>query len=185
MAASIEKTYADALFSVLVEAGKEYQPGLELELKQLGIVRDAVAETPEFIKLLDTPTVSVDEKLSIVEKAFKSTTTDYVYNFLRVLTVKGRMSYFRKIYNEFKILYNEQFNIADIVVTTSVPLTDVLREKIVARMSQITGKTVSLTEKTDKNIIGGIVIDHGTTRLDGSVKTRLAELKKDISGIIA
>jgi len=185
MPASVEKTYADALFSLVVEENKDYRFGFDLVVKQLSTVRDVITGLPEFVKLLNTPTIAADDKLALIEKAFKSTTCDNVYNFLRVLTVRGRMSHFNKIYSEFRLSYNELFNIAEITVTSSMPLTEAIREKIRVRMEQITGKTISMIEKTDKSIIGGVVVDYGNTRLDGSVKTRLAELKKDISNIIA
>jgi F-type H+-transporting ATPase subunit delta len=189
--ASVEKTYADALFSLLAddcEQNSEKDSGkavFDSVLAQLESIRDIISGTPEFIKLLNTPTVSGEEKLQLVDTVFGGRTSDYVGNFMRLLTIKKRMSYFTKIYAAFRESYNERFGIADITVTSSIPLTEPMRKKITERMSQITGKTVSVTEKVDKSIIGGIMIDYGNTRLDGSVKTRLAELKKDLSGIIA
>ena len=82
-------------------------------------------------------------------------------------------------------LYNEHFRIAEITVTASAPLSESVREKIAAKMSEVTGKTVSIKEKVDPSIIGGVVIDYGSTRYDGSVRTRLNELKKELGGVIA
>jgi F-type H+-transporting ATPase subunit delta len=182
--ASIEKTYADALFTLL-EDEKSDKTVFDAVLGQLKSIRTAIAETPEFIKLLNTPTISEAEKLGVVEAAFGGVQTDYIRNFLRLLTVKGRMAYFPRIADAFRMMYNERFDIAEISVTSAMPLTDELRAKLTSKMAQITGKTVTLSEKVDASIIGGVVVDYGNTRLDGSVKTRLAELKKDISGIIA
>ena len=182
--ASVAKTYSDALFMLLVEENSD-KSVFDTTLEQLKSVQSVIAETPDFIKLLNTPTISDSEKLSLVEKAFYQRVTEKVYNFLRLITVKRRMAYFSQIYNAFREMYNEKFDIAEMTVTSSIPLTDALRTKIIDKMMQITGKTISLTEKVDKSIIGGVVIDYGNTRLDGSVKTRLAELKKDIAGIIA
>ncbi|MDR0222346.1 MAG: ATP synthase F1 subunit delta [Oscillospiraceae bacterium] len=184
MPASIEKTYADALFSLIAEDGGD-KAAYDGVLRELEAVDAVLTEVPDFLKLLGTPTVSGESKLEIIEKAFKSRLSEYPYNFLRVLTVKGRMSRFGGIYRSFRGLYNERFGIAEITVTTSVPLTAALKSKITARMSEITKKTVTVKEKVNPEIIGGIVVDYGNTRLDGSVKTRLAELKKDVAGIIA
>jgi len=182
--ASVEKTYADALF-MLLEEEKTDKTGFDSVLAQLGVVRESIDEVPDFIKLLNTPTISEAEKLELVGKAFAGAESEYVRNFLRLLTVKKRMAYFPRIYKSFRELYNDKFDIADIIVTSSMPLTPELREKITAKMSQITGKTVSITEKVDKSVIGGVMVDYGNTRLDGTVKTRLEQLKKDMSNIIA
>ncbi|MCL2633712.1 MAG: ATP synthase F1 subunit delta [Oscillospiraceae bacterium] len=185
MPASIEKTYADALFSLIKEEKGDVKTVFDTTLSELEAVDTVVSGLPDFVKLLSTPTISEKEKLELVEKAFSGKTSQTVYNFLRVLTVKKRMAYFGKIYRSFRAAYNEEFGIAEITVTTSLPLTDPLRESITKRMAEITGKNVSIREKVDKSIIGGIVIDYGNTRLDGSIKTRLTDLKKDIANIIA
>ncbi len=52
-------------------------------------------------------------------------------------------------------------------------------------MSEVTGKTVSVKEKIDPSLIGGVIIDYGSTRYDGSVRTRLSGLKKELGGVIA
>ena len=94
------------------------------------------------------------------------------------------MGCFSGIVKNFRALYNEHFRIAEITVTASAPLSESVREKIAAKMSEVTGKTVSIKEKVP-SIIGGVVIDYGSTRYDGSVRTRLNELKKELGGVIA
>jgi len=182
--ASIEKTYADALFSLLEEE-KSDRVIYDTTLSQLNAVRTVMGEVPDFVKLLSTPTVDDKEKLSLIDEMFSGKTTDSVYNFLRLLTINRRMDSFFGICKTFSSLYNEKFDIAEITVTSSMELDDVLRAKITAKMTKITGKTIRLTEKVDKSIIGGVMIDYGNTRFDGSVKTRLNQLKKEISGVIA
>jgi F-type H+-transporting ATPase subunit delta len=182
--ASVEKTYADALFTLLEEEGSA-QPAFDLVLNQLGVVRSTLRDVPEFIKLLNTPTISSEEKLELIHSTFSGKVTDYVLNFLMLVTEKRRMSYFPRIYTTFRGLYNDKFDIAEITVTSSMKINAELSEKIKTKMEKITGKTVSVTEKIDKSVIGGIMIDYGNMRFDGTVKTRLAELKNDISGIIA
>ena len=52
-------------------------------------------------------------------------------------------------------------------------------------MSEVTGKTVSVKEKVDPALIGGVVIDYGSTRWDGSIRYRLARQRKELGGVIA
>jgi F-type H+-transporting ATPase subunit delta len=182
--ASVEKTYADAFFSLLEEENAP-QSEFDAVLSQFNDVQSIIGDVPDFIKLLDTPTVSDAEKLSLIGDVFSGKASPEVYNFLRLLAVNRRMDWFVQISRAFKLLYNQKFDIAEITVTSAMPLSDDLREKIVAKMTKITGKTVAIIEKVEKSLIGGVMIDYGNTRYDGTVKTRLSELKKDISGIIA
>ena len=59
-----------------------------------------------------------------------------------------------------------------------------MKQKIIEKMSKVIGKTVSLNEKVDEKLIGGIVIDYGSKRYDGSVKSRLDALKGELGSVI-
>ncbi len=74
--------------------------------------------------------------------------------------------------------------IAEITVTTAFPLTPAQKEQVKEKMSEIIGKNIVMSEKLDKSIMGGIVVDYGDTRMDGSVKTRLEGLKESFSQLI-
>lgn len=185
MPASIEKTYSDALISLIEDEHGAKAAMLTSVLGELECISNALSDAPEFVKVMNTPTISREEKDELLDKVFKASSSEITYNFLRVLASKQRIGYFDKIFREYKKTYNDLFGITEITVTTTAPLDDALRQKIRTRMETVTGKTVTLKEKTDKALIGGIVIDYGNTRLDGSVKTRLDALGKDIANIIA
>ena len=177
-----EKVYADAFFTLCLE---ETPDTLKNTLGELSALDGIFREQPDFVKLLGTPTVTMDEKLGMIKDIIADGISEYTGNLLCVLTERGRMGCFSGIVKNFRALYNEHFRIAEITVTASAPLSESVREKIAAKMSEGTGKTVSIKEKVDPSIIGGVVIDYGSTRYDGSVRTRLNELKKELGGVIA
>ncbi len=180
--ASVEKAYGDALFSLIIDDDEKLLTDILSELKAIAEIFNA---EPEFIKLLKAPTILIDEKLSVVKEAFEGRVHKYVLNFLMVLTENGRIDSFNKILAYFTQLHNDYKNLADVTVTSAMPLSDEMAEKIRAKMEKVTGKTVNMTLKTDKSVIGGVVISYGNTTIDGSVKARLERLKNDIAGIIA
>lgn len=178
-----EKVYAEAFFELCREEASDRLGDILGELSTLdGILSD----DPDFIKLLGTPTVPVDEKLGMIREIIAAGgVSEYTGNLLCVLTERGRMGCFSGIVKNFRASYNEYFKIAEITVTSSVPLSEQVRENIAAKMSEVTGKTVSIREKVDPALIGGVVIDYGSTRYDGSVRSRLSELKRELGGVIA
>lgn len=180
--AAVEKTYGDALFSLVTE---EDESALSDILSQLKGISAVFADQPDFLKLLKTPTIPMDEKLSIVKEVFEGKVHRFVLNFLLVLAENGRADSFDRILEYFVQLHNDYKNIADVTVTSAIPLSDSTVEKIRAKMTSVTGKTVNITLKTDPSVIGGAVISYGNTTIDGSVKARLEQLKADIAGIIA
>ncbi len=177
-----EKVYGEAFFELCEEQGDAVMKDILGELTALdGIFK----ENPEFVKLMSTPTVAVEEKVSLVEEMSKTGgISELTTNLLCLLAEKNRFGCFSGIIKYFRAEFNERFKLADITVTSAQPLTDALREQIAAKMSQIIGKKVTIIEKVDENLIGGVVIDYGSRRYDGSVKSRLNALKNELASII-
>ena len=180
--ASVENTYGDALFSLIIEEDKSALTDVLGELKSIAGI---FGSEPDFIKLLKAPTVPLENKQSIIKEIFDGRVHRFVLNFLLVLTESGRIDSFDKILAYFTQLHNDYKNIADVTVVSAMPLSEQTAEKIRAKMASVTGKTVNMTLKTDPQVIGGVVISYGNTTIDGSVKARLEQLKNDIAGIIA
>ncbi len=177
-----EKVYGEAFFELCEEQGDAVMKDVLGELVGLDKI---FTENPEFIKLMGTPTIAVDEKISLIEEMSKSgRISELTTNLLCLLAEKNRMGCFSGIIKYFREEYNERFKLADITVTSAQPLSDALREQIAGKMSKIIGKNVTLIEKVDENLIGGIIIDYGSRRYDGSVKSRLNALKNELASII-
>lgn len=178
-----EKVYGEAFFELCLE---ECPDKLTAILEELSALADIFGANPEFVKLMGTPTISAEEKLALVRDIIADgKVSEYCGNLLCILAERSRFGCFGGIVKRFREMYNEHFKIAEITVTTSEPLSDELRGRITEKMSKVTGKTVTLRERIDPAIIGGVVIDYGSTRYDGSVKARLNAIKGELDSIIA
>ncbi len=180
MTGSVGKIYSEAIFELAAEqscAGQVFE--------ELTSLKKIWTENPDVAKLLSAPTLSVSEKLKINEKVFKGRVSEMVYNFLCVITEKGRAGALTEIADAYKEKWYEAENIAEVTVTTSAPLKKELRDKLVKKLEAVYKKKVILEEKTDSSLIGGIVVNCGNEMLDGSVKNRLDSIEKQIKGIIA
>lgn len=181
MTGIVEKNYSEALFQAVMEDKPDTLRQTENELLQIGEILD---RCPEFAKLMNAPTVSAEDKHALIDQAFAKSVLPFVLNFLHLVAQEKRMSCFGRICAEFKAMCNEHFGIAEITVTTVCPLTDAQRTAVKARMAQVIGKTIVMTEKTDPTLVGGIVVEHGDRRIDGSVRTRLESLRESLSEMI-
>jgi F-type H+-transporting ATPase subunit delta len=61
-------------------------------------------------------------------------------------------------------------------VRTAVPLSEALRARVRESVARHTGRQPILLEKVDPALIGGIIIDVGDEKIDGSVSNKLREL---------
>lgn len=177
-----EKVYGEAFFEIGEELGSDSMKNILEELTALSKVFD---ENPEFTKVMMTPTIPLNEKLDILKEIIKKgNVSEMTGNLLCLLVEKNRMNCFKGIVKEYREQYNIYFKLADITVTTPEPLSKKMREQIIKKMSQVIGSDVTLTEKIDKSLIGGIIIDYGCRRYDGSVKSRLNALSQELGSVI-
>ena len=119
--AAVDKTYGDALFSLVTEEDEKALPDI---LGQLKGVSEVFAAEPDFIKLLRTPTIPIEEKTALVKEVFDGKVHKFVVNFLCILTENDRLPDFERILAYFTGLYNEKLGIADVTVTSAMPLSD-------------------------------------------------------------
>ncbi|MGN0642409.1 MAG: F0F1 ATP synthase subunit delta [Huintestinicola sp.] len=180
MPGSVEKVYSEALLEIAEENGSLSE--LDEELNALVTVFEA---NPELTDVLSTPTVSDAEKLELIENVFKGRVSETAFNFLCVLTEKGRCRYLGSIAKAFRKSFYDISGIVEVTVTSTRPLTDSAREKLKAKLEKKYGKKVIMTEKVDMSIMGGLVVTCGDSMLDGSVKTKLEEMHKQIKDMIA
>ncbi len=66
-------------------------------------------------------------------------------------------------------------------VRSAVPLSDDQVARLTAALSQSTGTEVEVQVIVDPSVVGGIVTQIGDTVIDGSVRTRLAQMRSSLS----
>ncbi len=180
MAGSVEKVYADALLEIAAEDGSMKELYDELEA-----LREIFSANPELSEILSAPTVTDSEKLELIRTVFEGRISAVALNFLCVITEKGRCRYLSAIADNFKAGYFEAAGIAEVTVTTAAALKGDARTKLMAKLAKMYGKEIILREKVDPAILGGMIVSCGDSMLDGSVKTRLDNMHKQIKDMIA
>ena len=103
-----------------------------------------------------------------------------VFDFVCLVTEKGRISYIDRITSEFNKLYYDRNNIAEMTVTTSTALKPELKEKLISKLEEKSGKKVRLIEKVDPDILGGLIIRYGNSEIDNSVKGKLEAVAEQL-----
>ena len=106
-----------------------------------------------------------------------------VQNFLQVLVERGRIAEFLEIAEAFRERVARAEARLDVEAVTAIPLPDDLRERIVERLQAKTNATIELTESVDPDVVGGLVLRVGEVVVDGSVRNRIEELRRELSGV--
>ncbi len=101
-------------------------------------------------------------------------------NFVRLLAKRGLFSYVPKIINDFNKYYNETEGIIEVKVTSALDLSEAEKKDIRNQIKNLTDKNVELITETNSKLIGGIKIAFADNLIDGSIKTQLENLKKQL-----
>jgi len=167
--------YARALFQAAEARGK-----LDAVASQLGELRTAVSEVDELQSLLTNPEVNARVKSDVLVEIAKGD-DELVVNFLRLLVEKGRAGDIAGFADELDRLVGAAHRVLAVEITTAHELTESYFAQVLAQIENASGRTVQASRKVDPDLIGGIVLQAGSMRLDASVRGRLDRLRHDFA----
>jgi F-type H+-transporting ATPase subunit delta len=139
----------------------------------------AVAEVPELRSVLRNPQVDPRTKSRILEDLLGDA-DELVRNFLRLTAEKGRISGIEEIAREFERLVAAEERRLNVALTTAYELSDEDAAQIVKQIEEASGRKVDATRTVDPNLIGGVVLEAGSMRVDASVRGRLERLRREL-----
>ena len=171
----VDRVYARALFDAALEENK-----LQPVRDQLAQVVAAEAEVPELRELLRNPQLDPRARATALRDLLADG-EELLRNFLLVLVDKGRTGQLEEIAREFERLVAEHEGIVHAELTTAIELSDEEARDLLARIEDSTGRKVEATRKVDPSLIGGIVLQIGSHRLDASVRGRIERLRRELA----
>ncbi len=180
MANLVSERYATALYDMAQEA----QVHAEV-YDQLCAIDKLFAANPDYSKLLISPAVIFFEKKAAIEQAFAGKVHVYVLNFLYLLTEKQRIAALPEIVQAYQDLHYAAQGICEVKVTTAVTIDPAQAQALTEKLSKLLQKQVILKNKVEGSIMGGVKIDVDNRQIDSTIRTRLAELGRQIHATIA
>jgi F-type H+-transporting ATPase subunit delta len=172
--AAAQRIYAEALFG----AAKEDKRLAQVH-EALSDFAAAIDESPELAAVLKNPQLESSAKARILsdlagdeEPLFK--------NFLLLVAEKGRAGEIEEIAREFERLMAREERRLAVELTTARELTDEEAQAIVAQIEESAGRKVEATRSVDPDLVGGIVLQAGSYRVDASVRGRLERLRHEL-----
>jgi F-type H+-transporting ATPase subunit delta len=139
----------------------------------------AVAQVPELRAVLRNPQVESQAKAALLEQLLGGA-DELVRNFLMLAAEKGRIADIDEIAREFERLVAREERRLDVQLTTAYELSDEEAAAIVGQIEKASGRKVEATRDVDPDIIGGLVLQAGSMRVDASVRGRLERLRREL-----
>jgi F-type H+-transporting ATPase subunit delta len=130
--------------------------------------------------VLENPEIDSRVKGDILARIAEGS-DELVVNFVRLISEKGRAAALTGIADEFDRLVAAAARILEVELTTAHELTDDEFELILGRIEQASGRKVQGSRSVDTDLIGGLVLQAGSLRLDASVRGRLDRLRQELA----
>jgi F-type H+-transporting ATPase subunit delta len=130
--------------------------------------------------MLEDPEVDSRVKEDVLARV-ASGADGIVVNFLKLLAEKGRAAELEDVGEELDALVAQEQRILDVELTTAHELSDEEFGRILGRIEEASGRKVQAERRVDPDLIGGIVLQAGSMRLDASVRGRLERLRHDLT----
>ncbi|MFV0465855.1 MAG: F0F1 ATP synthase subunit delta [Lachnospiraceae bacterium] len=176
MAKLVSKTYGDALFEVAKEEDKV--DAFFVESKE---VLNILNTNQDFAKLMNHPKIVSEEKVQIMESIFKGRISDEIVGLMRVLILKSRFKQMPSVFEYFIQIVKEYKSIGIAHIYSARELSDDQKTEIVNKLIHTTGYAeVEMNYIVDPSLLGGIKIQVGDRVIDGTIKTRINDLKREL-----
>ena len=169
------KRYSRAVFEIALET-KELDKWQSDLRKIVGIVGDAA-----FMALLESPKFHFADKAKLLSERLEGI-NPLALNLVLLLVTRGRLDIIGDIAGEYQRLLDNYRGIEQAEVITAIPLSDEDKLKLTEHLGAIVGKKVVLKSEVDSRLIGGIVARIGGKLLDGSTRSKLVALKRELAG---
>jgi F-type H+-transporting ATPase subunit delta len=169
------RRYARAVFELGLEKNE-----LERWQTDLQKVVDAVSDG-DFFAALESPKIKFEDKSRFLKERLGAI-NPLAINLTLLLISRSAIDIVGEIAREYQRLLDERRGIKAADVITAVPIDDKEKKKLAARLGELVAARVEITSQIDPDILGGLVVRVGGKLLDGSTRSKLAALKKELVG---
>jgi len=165
--------YANALADIALEQG-----AAEPVLKQLSEFGAAFAESTELRAFLAAPGFSREAKHGVIEKlAARMGLSKIIRNFLFVMIDNQRTPLLPDILEAFQQVLRRRQGVAEADVSSAVNLSEAQKTQLLQTLERLTGKKIRANYALEPELLGGAVVRIGDTIYDGSLRSRLNEMR--------
>jgi F-type H+-transporting ATPase subunit delta len=165
--------YAKSLLDLAVE-----QNQLDAVYADMKWLQQVNKSNPDFVNMLRSPIISSDKKDKIIDAIIGSSVSKITMLFTNLLTQKTRESNLPEIVTAFIEQYNKLKNIQTVKLTTATPVSEELKNSIVAKVRSAVSTAVEIETSVKEELIGGFKLEVAGTLIDASIQRDLNDIKK-------
>lgn len=166
--------YAKALLSLAKDKNVTKEVNDDMSL-----ISKTIKDSDDLQAFLKSPVVKNTMKKNALLEIFRSV-NGVTSGLFAILIENNRLDILPLVAKEYNRLYNEMNGVQVAKVTTAIPLTPVLEEKIQKKVKELTGNVAKIENIVDESIIGGFILRVGDIQYNGSISAQLTNLKREL-----
>ncbi len=166
------KEYGTALYSLAKEESLQKEI-----LQELSEVCAILKDNASYVRLLQNPCVKKQDRLDLLDSAFKNGVNKYVLNFCKILCEKSALNLMEPCRKVYKELMYEESGILPVTAIAASEISADQSKKLLQKLESITGKTVELETAVDATLIGGIKLVYNGKEINGSALSRIESMQ--------
>jgi len=150
-------------------------------LQELHGIEALLKESDPLRRVLENPSIPGDRKRAVLDAITQRLgTTGQVRNFVAVITDNRRLPLFSEILKQVEEEVDDRQGFAEAQVSSARQLSDPERQMLEVEIAKMTGKKVRARYAQDASLLGGAVVQVGSTIYDGSVKGQLERIREQL-----
>lgn len=177
---SVAVTFVNALLETAVDKGI-----LDQAENDLRLVSDTIVEHEDLKKMLLHPSITRNEKKDTIKTVFGESVSGLTLNFLYLLVDRRREQILELIPDVYRQVVDEKKGVIRAKVQSTIPIVGERLESLKEGLKKLTGKVVEVEVLQNPQILGGLVVEVGNKMIDGSVVSRLKNLRSKLMEIRA
>ena len=170
-------TSASSYSLALYELAEEANSIQEIEKHSLSII-ELISNSKEFNSLIKDPTNTKEDQINVILKICeKYNLNKLLIKFFSFLISKRRFFYIEKILKNFLETCSKKRGEIKAELTAAKELTEIEINTIKEQLTKNFSSKIKLNYKYDKSLIGGLIIQVGSTMVDTSIKNKLQQIE--------
>ncbi|UZH56604.1 ATP synthase F1 subunit delta [Salinimicrobium tongyeongense] len=145
----------------------------------MSLISSTIKNSGDLQAFLKSPVVKNTMKKNALLEIFKSV-NGVTSGLFEILIENNRLDILALVASNYQRLYDEMSGVQVAKVTTAIPLTPALEAKIQQKVKELTGNEAKIENIVDESIIGGFILRVGDIQYNGSVKSQLTGLKREL-----
>ncbi|MBT8320783.1 MAG: ATP synthase F1 subunit delta [Eudoraea sp.] len=170
--------YAKAILDLAID--KKADVALE---KDMRLIVSTIQENGDLKDALGSPVISGEVKKSILTGGFKDI-HELGKGLIELLVDKKRIALMSEVAAQYIRLHEEYKGERVAYVTTAIPLSKALQDKLLKQVEILTGDKVTLENQVDESVLGGFVLRVGDLQYNASIANKLEKLKREFTNSI-